>query len=399
MYIHIPFCRRRCGYCDFNTFAGLSHLIPAYVKALRREIELTADRMQDVKDIHTIFFGGGTPSLLTPDQINTILNCVRENFRVTGDAEITMEANPGTVSEESMRGYADAGVNRTSFGLQSASDEDLRLLSRQHSYLDVIKAVTAAKKAGITRINLDLIFGIPGQTLERWKWSLQMALNLGVEHFSLYSLIVEEGTPLYNWVEKGLVQEPDDDLAAEMYEYAGDLLTKNGYQQYEISNWARGEAARCRHNLQYWHYEPFLGFGAGATGFIGNRRIENVSGVEEYLHAVGDAASTTQRDYPAAREVTQLSQWDRMQEEMMVGLRLTDEGVSVNGFERKYAAPLDRVFHRQIQLLIGEGLLEYTSGEDRHLRLTHRGRLLGNQVFLQFVGNPIPDCLVQGRDQ
>lgn len=399
IYLHIPFCRRRCGYCDFNTFAGLSHLIPDYIKALCSEIRFAAEVNQKNHDIHTIYFGGGTPSLLQPDQVRTVLNCIRGHFHVVDDLEITMEANPGTVSLESMKGYADAGVNRMSFGMQSASPEDLQLLDRQHQYSDVLHAVENTTKAGIKRINLDLIFGIPGQSLERWLWTLQMALNTGVEHLSLYSLIVEEGTPLYRWVMKGMVQAPEDDLAAEMYEAAGELLKSSGYSQYEISNWSLGPEARCRHNLQYWRYEPFWGFGAGATGFIDGIRIDNLVDISEYLEAIKNAGIAIKKKFPAAREITQLSLWDQMQERLMVGLRLTNEGVDFDSFQKQFGVEITSVFSKQIDLLTGEGLIERYEVPGRGIRLTPKGRLLGNQVFMQFVGNPVPKILESRLNQ
>lgn len=399
VYIHIPFCRRRCGYCDFNTFAGLSHLIPEYVNALCREIAYSAEQFSDEKSIHTVFFGGGTPSLLSPGQVQNILDCIRLNFQMTSDAEITMEANPGTVSLESITGYARAGVNRMSFGMQSASKEDLQLLDRQHQFSDVLNAVKYCSESGIKRINLDLIFGIPGQTLDRWKWTLQMALNTGVEHFSLYSLIVEEGTPLFRWVEKGLVQPPDEDLEAEMYELADEMLSAKGYSQYEISNWSKGEGARCRHNLQYWRYEPFFGFGAGATGFIHGKRYENIGNISEYINSIKEFDQSSSNGFPGAETVTRLSLWDQMQERLMVGFRLTGEGVSFKDFTDKFGVNMKEVFPDQIALLTREGLIERTDGVDAGIRLTRKGRLLGNQVFMQFVGNSEPTFLGDNQDQ
>jgi oxygen-independent coproporphyrinogen-3 oxidase len=393
IYYHIPFCTKRCGYCDFNTFAGLSRFIPAYVEALCREIrQVSKDAPRD-QQIHTLFFGGGTPSLLRPQQIEEILKTTRSVFEVRDDAEITMEANPGTVTSTRIQQYVAAGVNRFSFGMQSAHPDDLRILDRTHDFKDVLDAVQACRQAGIQQVNVDLIFGIPGQTMERWQSSLQRAVDMGVDHLSLYALTVEEGTPLNSWINKGLLDLPDDDLAADMYEWAADFLAKQGFLQYEISNWSRGEDARCRHNLQYWEYKPYYGFGAGAHGFIEGKRTENVGLIGEYITRMRQGNANKPPASSAAKTVTTLSIWDQMQELMMVGLRLTDAGVSVTRFGERYDVGMEQVFAKQVDRLLGEGLVEIVEKPEKCIRLTSKGRLLGNQVFVEFVGNKEPEML------
>jgi oxygen-independent coproporphyrinogen-3 oxidase len=390
VYLHIPFCRRRCGYCDFNTFAGFSHAIPDYVKALCDEISYVSQRQQERTPITTIFFGGGTPSLLEITDFEKIVRRLQTGFDLSPLVEMTLEANPGTVTREKLRELRQLGFTRISFGMQSAHPRDLEMLDRQHSFADVANAVSWSRMAGFEHINLDLIFAIPGQSFERWQDTLRLAADFQVDHLSLYSLIIEEGTPLARWFEKGLLEDIDEDLSATMYQSAPDILEKRGFIQYEISNYARrlpdGLESRCRHNLNTWRYQPYFGFGAGAHGFIGNLRTENVSLIPHYLEKMDHAEG----DWPAAKETTRLSKWDEMQEFMMVGLRLTEEGVSQKEFFERFNIPLDQVFGKQIKKCLNNGLLERCSeGKDR-IRLTSKGRVLGNQVFIEFVGNEEP---------
>jgi len=229
LYVHIPFCTTRCGYCDFNTFAGVQTLIPKYVKALQKELRWAASNLSIPVQVGTIFLGGGTPSLLSTGQLLGLMKTIRETFELTPDFEATLEANPGTVNDNWLGELRETGFNRISFGMQSAHPEDLRVLNRQHVHPQVIDAVSWSKKAGFKHINLDLIFGIPAQSLRRWRQTLEFALMENVEHLSLYSLTVEEGTPLHSWVRRGVLPAPDDDLSGEMFETAMRVLTKEGY--------------------------------------------------------------------------------------------------------------------------------------------------------------------------
>src|SRR3990172_2548391 len=276
LYLHIPFCTHRCAYCDFNTYAGQEEMIPAYVEALIREIEFVGTRFPSPSgrgvrgegEAHTIFFGGGTPSLLTPLQFDSIFKVIRASFALTEKAEITIEANPGTVSYEALCQLRDIGINRISFGVQSANMEELRMLERSHDFFTVIEAVTSARKAGFDNLNLDLIYGLPEQNLQTWQTTVKRILGLHPEHISAYALTLEHGTPFGRWSSKGLLPLPDPDLAAEMYEYAEEFLAGNGYVHYEISNWAKANSEFkiqnsefvCRHNLQYWRSLPYLAF-------------------------------------------------------------------------------------------------------------------------------------------
>lgn len=392
LYFHIPFCRRRCGYCDFNTFEGMKTYIPEYVDALCREVEIVLARSPEPVIAHTIYFGGGTPSLLSGVQFSKILESVRNGAEIANNAEISLEANPETVSMESMQELRDIGFTRVSIGMQSVSAQDLRVLDRQHYHTSVIKAVEWSRQAGFEHINLDLMFGIPRQSLESWLRTVTLALSLGADHFSIYSLILEDGTRLKRWVERGLVELPDDDLAGEMYDETMSIMKDAGFTQYEISNWSRGAGAVCRHNLQYWHYLPYLGFGVGAHGFWGKVRVENASLIPQYIESIVERRETEFPAGPACEQFTRLSAWEMIQENLMVSLRLTDEGVSITELHDRYGVWINELFHNQIEKLTWIGLLEFIDDGNR-MRLTRKGRLFGNRVFSEFIANQVPKGL------
>ncbi|HSL27563.1 MAG TPA: radical SAM family heme chaperone HemW [Anaerolineales bacterium] len=390
LYFHIPFCTHRCAYCDFNTYAGQEEMIPAYVDALVREINFAGNQLtrtqspNDLAAVHTIFFGGGTPSLLSPEQFAAAFRAIRANFTLTGDAEITIEANPGTVSYEALLRLKEIGINRISYGVQSANPEELRLLERAHSFFDVIEAVAAARKVGFENLNLDLIYGLPEQTLETWQTTVARILNLQPEHISAYALTLEHGTPFGRWAAKGLLPLPDPDHAAEMYEWLSHALEANGYLQYEISNWAK-PGYECRHNLQYWRGQPYLAFGAGAHGYAGGYRYSNILRIKTYIERLTNPHVSISHFplTPATVNQHRQSLQDDMSEFMMTGLRLTREGVSAEEFQARFGTSMYDVYGKEIQELVTAGLLG--DGAEGRLRLTKRGRLLGNQVFMRFV--------------
>jgi oxygen-independent coproporphyrinogen-3 oxidase len=396
LYLHVPFCQHRCSYCDFNTFAGQDRLIPDYVDAICKEIQQVSRQAQERLPVHTIFFGGGTPSLLSVEQLSAILATLRRCFdfqdiSASTEMEVSLEANPGTVSASYLQDLRQAGFNRLSFGMQSAHPDDLRLLERQHDFFDVAQAVRWAREAGFRNLSLDLIFGLPGQDLERWKVTLDRALGMEPDHLSLYALTIEPGTLLQKRWARGLIPTVDDDLAADMYEYASDRLAEAGFEQYEISNWARcgeeGSLMSSRHNLQYWYNQPYLGFGAGAHGYAAGVRTANVGGIRPFIERCNrEPAELVFPSGPATRRTIAIDHFTEMQETMLVGLRLTREGVSENRFQQRFGQALAEVFDKEIASLTGEGLLEWAGEGERRLRLTRRGRLLGNQVFMQFVG-------------
>jgi oxygen-independent coproporphyrinogen-3 oxidase len=395
LYLHIPFCRHRCGYCDFNTYAGLDDLIPDYVSALCQEARFLSRSSTARLAVQTIFFGGGTPSLLAAASLAEILAELAQCFEIPEGTEITLEANPGTLSLAYMHTLRAIGINRLSLGMQSASPEELRLLERQHGFGDVVRAVTWARQAGFQNLNLDLIFGLPEQTLESWQRSLELALGLNPEHLSLYALTLEHGTPLEHWAARGLIPLPDPDLAAEMYEHASRRLEELGYIQYEISNWAKvdssGQLLACQHNLQYWRNLPYLGLGAGAHGYAADFRTANVLSPARYIRRMSagplsvDGSAIAFPVTPATLTAQPVDRQAEIGETMLMGLRLVEQGVSRQGFRERFNQDLDQVFSSEIEELISHGLLEWAGDDRERLRLTRHGRLLGNQVFMRFI--------------
>lgn len=407
VYIHVPFCRHRCAYCDFNTYAGLENLIPDYVEAVQNEIQILTNSADQRFPVHTVFFGGGTPSLLSASAIAKIVHTLDDGFDFTSDAEISLEANPGTLSPTYLKDLRATGVNRLSLGMQSAHPLELAFLERQHRFHDVLESVKWARRAGFDNLSLDLIFGLPEQAIKIFERSLTQAMNLAPEHLSLYSLILELGTPMQNWAARGLISEPDPDLAAEMYELADGMLKDSGYVQYEISNWARrndkwgkGNGDQhplpcvpfstlrwsCHHNLQYWRNQPYLGFGAGAHGFVGGVRTSNTLAPATYIQRLSQTAILSPFPHtPATVSAQIIDRKTEMAETMMMGLRLTFEGVSRIAFQTRFDQDIYAEFTSQIDRLITWGLLEWCGAENEILRLTPRGRLLGNRVFSEFL--------------
>lgn len=392
LYIHIPFCARRCAYCDFNTYAGKTTLIPEYIQALCAEIQAVASKGGFRPYLHTVYFGGGTPSLVSVSNLASVFRAIHDAFELDPEAEITLEANPGSLTLSYLSDLARLGVNRLSLGMQSADRVELQMLGRDHTVEDVVRGVEWARAAGIAQVSLDLLFGLPNQTMESWKESLSQAVALQPDHLSLYSLTLEPGTRLTNQVSAGCLAAPDDDLAAEMYEWAIAFLGQYGYVQYEISNWAQAEGhgslKACRHNLQYWRNQPYFGVGAGAHGYIDSMRTANVLSPEAYIQRYRNAFQGDPSTYPrtfATASVRQNRQADDMAETMLMGLRLTQEGVSNSAFRQRFGSDLETVYGEEIAALIELGLLEWHGESRERLRLTARGRLLANQVFLRFI--------------
>jgi len=377
LYLHIPFCHTRCHYCDFNTYAGILPLREPYVQALLIEIELAGTLAQHIngqpRRARTIFFGGGTPSLLSVEQTTRLLNACRNAFAVDEDAEVTLEANPGTLSQEQLLGLRAAGVNRLSMGAQSFDAELLHILGRIHSPEEIRHALHNARAAGFTSINLDLMFGLPEQTMQHWRETLDQALDLRPEHLSLYSLIIEEGTPFYTWTQEGRIIPGDEDLCADMYEYADERLQAAGYENYEISNWAL-PGHQCSHNLTYWHNLPYLGMGAGAYSCFGGRRFSNVCAPLEYIRLL------RAHQCPEAESET-VGRAQEMSETAFLGLR-TAIGIHLPTFEQRFGESFAQFAGDRLYIVAEAGLLEQTHD---WLRLTKRGRLLGNEVFLRLL--------------
>ncbi len=375
LYLHVPFCSHVCPYCDFNTYGGQEALIPRYVAALEREIGSRGAELGE-RRAETIFFGGGTPSLLPAAAIGRLVSACRVAFDLAPDAEVTLEANPTSVDERYFTALLEGGVNRLSLGVQTLQRRGLRVLGRRHEAVDALAALAAARAAGFTNVSLDLIFGWPGQTLAAWEDDLATVLGGTTlpEHLSLYNLIVEPGTPMADAVARGILVVPDDDTAADLYETAMARLADT-YVHYEVANWARDPSLMSRHNLIYWRNGDYAGLGAGAHGHVAGRRTMNHLLPATYVTAVeaGDAPISN---------VEAITPETATGETMMLGLRLLREGISERAFAARHGQTLEAIYGPIIAELTELGLLERSP--DR-VCLTRRGLMLANDVCARFV--------------
>jgi oxygen-independent coproporphyrinogen III oxidase len=384
LYLHIPFCRQRCAYCDFNTYTSVGGLQDAYVAALTAEIRQVGRLAQATgpqRPLHTLFFGGGTPSLLAPAAVRQVVTAVAEAFGLADGAEITLEANPDTVDAPYLRALYALGVNRLSFGVQSALPDELALLGRTHDFAAAATAVAQARAAGFDNLSLDLIYGLPGQTLGGWRRSLEAALALAPPHLSLYCLTIEPGTPMAGWLRDGRIQPPDSDLAAAQYELACAQLAARGFAHYEISNWALPGYV-CRHNLTYWRNQEYLGLGAGAHGCAAGYRYAVVKQPRVFIRRMAGAAP---RHFPLSAAVADhhaVDEAEAMSDTVLTQLRLLHEGLDLDAFSARFGRSLDAAYDGTVTQLIGWGLLKVENGR---LLLTERGRFLSNQVFYRFM--------------
>ncbi len=383
VYIHVPFCTARCHYCDFNTYAGMNRLFGTYIDAMCARIarlpqtfESSDHDKTDPPELRarTIFFGGGTPTLLEPAAIKRILDAVRQRMTVDENIEISIEANPGTVAEGHLARLRAMGINRISFGVQTFDPTLLGVLGRIHTADQAERARHVAKSAGFDSTNLDFIYGLPGQTMTIWHETLRRAIGLRPEHISLYALTVESGTIFHRRHERGQLPLPDEDLVADMYDLATEELTRAGYQQYEISNWSIGEHHRCQHNLGYWNNLEYVGIGPGAHSWFGGKR---------YIETLSPAgwASEIAMDLPPIQSIETLSTGDTIGETLMLGLRLID-GIDLNALSRRFSMDLAFALRKPIAETHELGLLEVNGAR---LRLTPRARLIGNEVFRRFL--------------
>lgn len=360
LYLHIPFCRSKCAYCDFASYPEALSLLPAYLDALRKEIAQAA-RAYGRREVRTVFLGGGTPSLLSGRQLTELMAALRASFELLPEAEITMEANPGTLNAENLAAYRDAGVNRLSLGAQAGQERLLQALGRIHRWQDVTQAVRMVREAGFDNLSIDLIFGLPGQTPEDWRETLEAAVALDVEHLSCYALILEPGTPLHTLYTQGEITLPNEETEREMYQSSIDFLAEAGYAQYELSNFAK-PGYPCRHNLVYWERGEYLGLGTAAHSLMGERRFGNTPSLTEYLAAMEPEGS------PVV-ECEEVTEEGKTEELIMLGLRL-NKGLDGDTFRRETGHDLMVCYEKQIERLTSQGLLE---SDGRHLRLTRRG--------------------------
>ena len=370
VYIHVPFCVHKCGYCDFVSYAGVGGRAPDYVRAVCAEIERSPDRGTEAA---TVYFGGGTPTFLDAQALATVLETVHRVFRVAPCAEITLEANPTSIETAKLRALRSAGFNRVSIGVQAFDDRMLRSLERAHTMADALRAVPAARAAGFENVSIDLMFGLPGQSASDWDNTLSQALALCAEHLSLYALTVEEGTPFAEYAAAGRLARPDDDAEAAMFERAIERLTAAGYEHYEISNFALPER-RARHNVTYWHNRDYLGFGPGAASYRGGRRWLNEAGLERYITAALAGE-------PVAGDGEELAPEAAVGETLMLGLRML-EGVDTDAIQRRFGVDPLEYYAEEIARLVARGLLVK---DKRRLRLTPLGVRLANDVFVEML--------------
>lgn len=377
VYVHIPFCEQKCYYCDFHSVVvgdqeTFSLVASNYLVSLRQEA-LYYRTLWGNNPLTTLFIGGGTPSLLPARELATFVEFLREKLPFVLEPEITMEANPHSLTYEGAQILAAAGVNRVSLGVQAFQNSLLQGIGRVHLVEQIEESVVNLRRAGITNINLDLMFGLPEQSNTQWQETLARATALKPSHLSCYGLILEPGTPLFEWHAAGLLDVPNDDVQAEMYEITQTFLKQAGYGQYEISNYAL-PGRESQHNLLYWHNQSFIALGSGATGYINGLRYTNVADLEQYMKGWGQG-------HPSYEESDQVSPEQEMDETMMVGMRLL-QGVNEADFRQRYGVSFLEVYKKPIKGLIKKGLVEYSGG---FLRVTKRGLFLENQVSSAFL--------------
>lgn len=378
IYIHIPFCARKCNYCDFYSLALGEDEKKNYIEALKREIKEVSTRVSADYEVYTIYFGGGTPSIIKADYIKEVLDVIKSNFKLYKDdfyPEITIECNPKTVDMNKLSIYKEAGINRISLGLQSTDNDELKLLGRIHTYEDFLESYEMVRKSGFKNVNIDLMSAIPNQKIKTYEKSLNEIIKLNPEHISSYSLIIEEGTPFfkkYSEDASNFKDLPSEDEDREMYVLTSEKLGKAGYERYEISNYAKKEFY-SRHNTSYWDRVPYLGFGVGASSFFEDERYKNMANLKEYIEKAGKE--------DIREEITKLSLNDAMSEFMFLGLRKT-AGVSKNEFKKSFTFSVEKIFGKIIEKHVKNKLL-LDDGE--FLRLTDRGLDISNYVISYFL--------------
>lgn len=371
LYIHIPFCAQKCLYCDFPSFARKDHLRKAYIEALNKEIISLREKYNNL-EINTIFIGGGTPSVLEADELECLLKEVAK-LNMAKDIEYSMECNPGNLTEEKLEVMKNYGVNRISMGLQAKQDNLLKGLGRIHNYKTFKENFLLAKKVGFNNINVDLMFGLPNQRLNEWEETLREIISLEPAHISAYSLIIEEGTAFYNLYENDKLKLPTEEEERKMYHLAKKILEENGFNQYEISNYAK-EGKECRHNLAYWNMDNWIGVGSASASYMDGKRIKNISSVEEYINSINEKGE-------AIEEIINNSKNDNMEEFMFMGLRKIN-GIDENEFKNRFSMNINNVYGEIINKYIDEGLLIRESGR---IFLSEKGIEISNIIMADFL--------------
>lgn len=376
IYIHIPFCKQKCYYCDFVSYANKEEKIQEYIECLQKEIEMESEKYKNEEyEITTIYIGGGTPSFIDASYIERIINTIKQNYKLYENPEITIEVNPGTINEEKIRKYKDIEINRISIGLQTTKDNLLKQIGRIHTYEEFLNCYKIVKKIGIDNINVDLMLGLPNQTLEDLKEGLIEVINLKPNHISLYSLILEENTILEKMVRQNMAKLPEEDLEREMYWTTKNILEKNGYIHYEISNFSK-EGYESKHNLNCWNQKEYLGFGVAAHSYIKNKRYCNTNNIEEYIKNVQNGKILNNRTICEIQ-----NKIEEQKEYMLLGLRKI-EGIDIQEFKNKFIDNPIYIFHKELEKLVKEELVEIDLNQ---IKLTSKGLDFANLVWEEFI--------------
>ena len=372
LYIHIPFCKQKCFYCDFPSYPNMEDYWEPYIDALAQELILKAEEFK-ASYVETVFIGGGTPSLIPAAFISRILDTVYLHYNISPGCECTIECNPGTLTDEKLKIYKDSGVNRLSIGLQACQDEILKALGRIHTFEDFLTSVKLARKHGFYNINADIIFGIPNQTFEQWKETVKQIITLDLAHVSCYSLLIEEGTVYGNMKKEGTIKEAEDELDRKMYHYAVDRFNAAGLYQYEISNFAKPHL-RCRHNMNYWRRGEYLGVGAGAHSHYNSRRFANTPDIALYIQGVNNRKLILSEDICLSRE-------DRLEESIFLGLRL-NEGIDISELSKEFGTELESRINKKLHMFISQELIERNGTV---IRLTEKGMDFANAIIVELI--------------
>lgn len=373
LYIHVPFCAQKCNYCDFNSYKiEEKNQKTDYLISIRKEMELYKEEFKN-KEFTSVFLGGGTPSILTPEELTTLMENIYSNFNIGKDAEITMECNPGTLDKAKLKAIKSLGINRLSMGLQVTQDHHLKYIGRIHTYEQFEKNYKDAIEVGINNINVDLMYSLPNQSFDEWKETLNKIINLNPSHISAYSLILEEGTKFYDMYLNKEFELNDEEVDINIYNYTIDTLCKNGYHQYEISNYAK-EGYECKHNIVYWKCDNYLGLGPGASGYINNYRYSNICDIKGYNKCL-------EYDKRPIEEKNILSKKDEMEEFIFMGLRM-NKGINLDEFYKRFNIDFK---HRYNDILDKLKNLNLIIEQNNNIILTQRGREISNTVFVEFI--------------
>lgn len=373
LYVHVPFCAQKCNYCDFNSYKiEEKNQKKDYLISIKKEMELYKEEFKN-KEFTSVFLGGGTPSILTPEELTILIENIYSNFNIKRDAEITMECNPGTLNKVKLKAIKSLGINRLSMGLQVTQDHHLKYIGRIHTYEQFEKNYKDAIEVGIDNINVDLMYSLPNQSFDEWKETLNKIINLNPSHISAYSLILEEGTKFYDMYLNKEFELNDEEVDISIYNYTIDTLYKNGYHQYEISNYAK-DNFECKHNVLYWKCEEYVGIGASASGYFNGIRYNNICELDNYEKMILEGEKPIEWE-------EKLSIKDEIEESIFLGLRM-NEGIQISDFKEKYNFDFEKEYKNEIEKLSKMELIEI---DNNRMKLTQKGREISNSVFVEFI--------------